>query len=247
MDKNDNNIRLNSEAEITNDHVSSLTLKKILALIIILAAALLLCLFRFKLPVVPSIVSVDFSIIAEIIASLAYGPIAGVVITILKFAIHTGLTEETFLSNFSNLFIESTFVVFIRIFYSAYIADQMRKNQEQNRKKAIFFGGLWAAIPTLIVQFFVQNYYLFPKIDWKYGNRGVTTEILIASYAETVEIIRAHLPQALQSLLPKVTEIWQAILFVNMPITFMKLMISTLIAIPIYLLTSSVLHFNSKN
>ena len=247
MDNKDNNIRLSSEAEFTNEHSSKISLKTVVAMIVLLAIALLLCFLKFRIPGFSSIISVDFSIIPGMIASIAYGPIAGVIITLLKSAIYTAFTEDTFYSNVSTFIIESVFVVFIDIFYSAYIADQFRKEQKINRKKAIFFAGIWASIPTLIVQFLVQRYFLFPKLAWNFRGRGITNEALIETYSNSVELIRSHLPAFLQNVIPKLTETWQAILFVNMPVTFVKLMISTLIAIPIYLLTAAALHFNSKN
>lgn len=243
---NDSNIRLQSEAEFTNERMSRAAMRRFIGLFILLAFALLLCVFRLKLPVVPSLIAVDFSVLPELIASIAYGPIAGLVVTLLKFAIHTALTENTFYSNVANFFIEGTFIVFAEIFYTAYLSDQFQKGQELNRSKALFRGSLWAIVPTLIVQFFIQQFYLFPKLDWNFRHQGITTASLIAAYANSVEIIRNHMPIALQGLLPKVTAIWQGIIFINFPITFVKLIIVILIAIPIYKSVSPALHLKSK-
>ena len=247
MDNKDSNIRLSSEAEFTNERSSKISLKTVLAMIVLLSVAMLLCFLKFRIPGFSSIISVDFSVIPGIIASIAYGPIAGIIITLLKSAIYTAFTEDTFYSNVTTFVIESVFVVFIDVFYSAYIADQMRKEEKLNRPKAIFFAGIWASIPTLIAQFLIQRYFLFPKLDWNFRSRGISTNVLIETYATSVELIRSHLPEFLQNIIPKITEIWQAIVFVNMPVTFVKLMISTAIVIPIYLLTAAALHFNSKN
>ena len=247
MENNNNdNIRLLSEAEFSNDRFRGKLLKVTMVLLILLGVALLLSFFKFKPPIVPSLISVDFSVLPELIASIAYGPIAGAVVCLLKFVVRTAIVSDTFYSNVSNFFIETTFIVFSQIFYEAYVSDRSNKGIEIKKSKAFMFGSFWGIIPATVVMFFVQRFYLFPKLDWNYRKVGVTTKSIIASYAESVEAIRAHLPAAIAGIIPKVTEIWHGILLINVPITIAKYIIVILVAAPLYSLLYPVLHFKTK-
>ena len=88
--------------------------------------------------------------------------------------------------------------------------------------------------------------FVFPKLDWNYRYNGYSTAEIIEKYASSLDAISKHLPEAIASALPKITEIWQGILFFNLPFTFVKLIIAMLITDLIYPIISPYLHFRKK-
>ena len=65
--------------------------------------------FSLKIPFMPSFISIEFSVFPELIATIAYGPIIGATVCLLKTAIHIGIVETALISDISSLLVEILF------------------------------------------------------------------------------------------------------------------------------------------
>ena len=221
-----------------------------LSIFIFTALSLGLCFLRFNMPLAPDFLSGDFSVLPELIASIAYGPIIGGVVCLLKFALHIIIVPTAWISDIANFFVEEAFILTASVFYLKKHFHRKKKNKNgktrQFRRKRIIIGSLIGIIPALIIQFITNYYFVFPMLEKYYGQYGYTQADILQKYASSLDAISKHLPQAIASALPKITEIWQGILFFNIPFTLVKLIIAMLVTALIYPIISPYLHFRKK-
>ena len=100
------------------------------------ALSLGLCFLRFNMPLAPDFLSGDFSVLPELIAAIAYGPIIGGVVCLLKFAIHMTIVPTAWISDIANLFVEEAFIITASVFYLKKHFHKKRKKQA-GQKKAV--------------------------------------------------------------------------------------------------------------
>ena len=236
----------NSENTLINANI----IRIILSTIVFTAVAVLLRFFPLQLPGIPSMFAVDFSVFPELLASIAYGPVIGVVVCLLKSLIHlvVDYRNVTAVPDISNFIVNASFVATAGLFYINSVAKAGKENGKEisyaKRGRLVFVSSMFAMIPSLIVQFFITNYYLFPSIAKQelYSQKFVLNE-----YITTLTIIRNHLPDVLKGLVPEISEIWQGIILVNFPITFIKTFIIASIIALLYPVLSPYLHFRKDN
>jgi len=218
------------------------------------AIAVILQLFSFHIPYTPEILTVDFSTLPELIGSIAYGPIIGVIICIVKNVIHMMIRNTSAVSDFSNMLLNSTFIFIAGMLYSRSMflgdknvvqpEDYKRKDYRRRRIfKSAFFGAIISAVP----QFFITSYISYPLLEKLYYNRGLTVEVLLEDYQVCYERVLRHLPQAISSLMPEMTNMARGIAFINLPVTFAKLFVVTVITAIIYKWISPFLHYRPKD
>jgi len=171
-------------------HVRALTVSAILA-----ASSVVLSLFGFSLPIVPSFLEIDFSDVPALLASFSLGPQYGVLVCLIKNIINfllTGLSKHAGVGNLSNFILSATFVAVAGVIYL------LRKN----RKMALlgsFIGAFAMALVCIPSNFFViyPIYYLI----------GMPKEAILGLY---------------QAILPSVQGILQGLLIFNAPFTLCK-------------------------
>ena len=221
-----------------------------LSIFVFTGLSLGLCFLRYNVPLAPDFLSGDFSVLPELIASIAYGPIIGGVVCLLKFALHIVIVPTAWISDIANLLVEEAFIITASLFYYKKKLHKKKKDKKgktrQFRRKRIIIGSLIGIIPALIIQFFMNKDFVFPWLEKQYGQYGYMKADVIQKYASSLESISKHLPEAIASALPKITEIWQGILFFNIPFTLVKLIIAMLITALIYPVISPYLHFRKK-
>ena len=221
-----------------------------LSIFVFTGLSLGLCFLRFNMPLAPDFLSGDFSVLPELIAAIAYGPIIGGAVCLLKFVLHIVIVPTAWISDIANLFVEEAFIITASVFYYKKQFHKKERNKQgkkrQYRRKRIIIGSLLGIIPALIIQFITNYYFVFPMLEKYYGQYGYTQADILQKYASSLDAISKHLPQAIASALPKITEIWQGILFFNLPFTLVKLIIAMLITALIYPIISPYLHFRKK-
>ncbi|MBE6741275.1 MAG: ECF transporter S component [Ruminococcaceae bacterium] len=236
----------NSENNLINNNI----IRIILSTIALTAFAILLRFFPLQLPGIPSIFAVDFSVFPELLASIAYGPVIGIIVCLLKSVIHTAISNNSFAPDISNFLINGVFVATAGLFYINSVAKSGKAEAKEisyaKRGKLVFISSMFAMIPSLIVQFFITNYYVFPALAKEYP-QYYSHEIVFSSYVTTLAVIRDHLPEALQGLVVKISEIWQGIILINFPITFLKTLIITIIISLAYPVMSPYMHFRKES
>ena len=219
-----------------------------LSIFIFTGVSLGFCFLRFHMPFAPDFIKFDISVFFELLAAIAYGPLIGGIICLLNFALHIVIVPEAFMSDLANFFVEETFILIASVYY--YRTDARKKDKDgktrRYRRKRIIIGSLLGIIPVPVIQFIGNKNHVFPWLSKHYAQYGYSEAEIIQKYASSIEEISRHLPKALASALPNITEMWQGILFFNVPTTFLKLLVISFITALIYPHISPYLHFRKK-
>lgn len=173
---------------------------------------------NFRLPLMPGMTKIDFSAVPELIAAVAFGPIAGVSIIIIKNALYVLIFQTTVLSSaISNVIIDSVFVftasaIYARgVFSPMAIERQMMQRREDPdnvkdpRGRSIFMGGLLGAIITTPISYFAATYIVYPLIFRWYGSKGYTEEYYVMLYNDALRALNSHLPAPLNGIITEIT------------------------------------------
>lgn len=169
------------------------------------AVGVVLQYLEISIPIMPSFIKLDFSDLPELIGAFAYGPVAGVVICLLRNLIHMAVSQSGFVGELSNFMLGAVFALTAGLIY--------KKNKT---KKGALIGGLSGAAAMAVVSVFTNNFIIYPLY---YSVLGFPEEAVLDMY---------------QALLPSVDSIFQALLIFNLPFTFVKALICVLFAMLIY-------------
>ena len=172
---------------------------------VLIAASVILQYIEFGLPIVPSFLKFDFSDLPALIGSFAYGPIAGVLICLLKNLIHLAVSQSGFVGELSNFILGSIFVGVAGLIYN-------RKKTKKNAIIACVVGSVAMAIVSVPSNYFI----IYPL----YYN--------VLNFPE-VAILGMY-----QLILPSTNSILEALVIFNLPFTLVKGLIDSLICILIY-------------
>lgn len=204
----------------------------------------------------PTFLSVEFSAIPEFIATLAFGPIVGVGIVIVKNVIHMIIAHPYVpVSEMSNIILDS-FFIFLggwlytrRMFNFKPSAPQKKVKGKDYRTRRILFAGFVGTIATTIASFFTTRFMAYPIIVRVYGSKSdsFSDVVILQSYQDAVVRIREAAP-ALGKLMPDIgTSFNRAILMFNVPMTFVKFAFITVIVALLYPPISDFLHYRVKS
>ena len=159
---------------------------------------------EISIPIIPNFIKLDFSDLPELIGAFAYGPVAGVIICLLRNLIHMAVSQSGFVGELSN-FILGVFALVAGLIY-----------KKMKTKKGAFIGGTTGAAAMAGISVFTNYFIIYPLY---YSVLGFPEEAVLGMY---------------QALLPSVENIFQALLIFNLPFTFVKAMICVIIAMIIY-------------
>lgn len=169
------------------------------------AVGVVLQYLEISIPIIPSFIKLDFSDLPELIGAFAYGPVAGVIICLLRNLIHMAVSQSGFVGELSNFILGAVFAVVAGLIY-----------QRKKTKTGAFIGGLVGALVMAAVSL-PSNYFLIYPLY--YNVLGFPEEAVLGMY---------------QAILPSVKNIMQGLLIFNVPFTFVKAMICVIIAMIIY-------------
>jgi riboflavin transporter FmnP len=153
----------------------------------------------------PSFIKLDFSDLPEIIGAFAYGPIAGVLIALLKNVIHRAVSQSGFVGELSNFILGAVFALVAGLVY-----------KKKKTKKRALIGGIVAAVVMALISLPSNYFIIYPLY---YNVVGFPEEAILAMY---------------QVLLPSVKNIAQALLIFNVPFTLVKGLISVAVTMLVY-------------
>lgn len=205
---------------------------------------------RYRIPFTPSFIALEFSLFFELISSIAYGPLIGLVVCVIKSAAMIVFSKGSEYSIVANFFVET---VFICIAGGYYFRKTFAKNAnyggdaKKRRRKRIFNGGIIAMPFALIIQYVTTLYYVYPRLQTNYAYYGYSAESMLKSYADSANAIASYLPEALRALVPEIKEMWQGVLLFNISISLIKMLIVVLAVMLIYPYISNWIHFRKKN
>lgn len=187
---------------VTRNNVK--TVRKLTVTAIMSALSFGLMMIDFSVPFMPAFIKFDVSELPALITAFAYGPVYGVVVCLLKNALHLPMSSTQFVGELSNFLMGAVFVFVAGLFYRI------------KRTRGFALIGSIAGNLAMAVACFVVNYFItYP----------IYMEILIPEQA----ILGMY-----QAILPSMDSIWKAILVFNVPFTFVKGLASVGITFLIY-------------
>lgn len=167
------------------------------------AVSFILMFLDFSVPLMPAFIKMDVSDLPALIGSFALGPVAGVIISLVKNLLHLFRTSTGGVGELSNFILSASFVLTAGLVYKF----------KKNRIGALIGSVLGAAIMAVISIF--SNYYLVYPLYEKF----MPIDQIIGAY---------------QAINPNVDGLMECLIKFNMPFTFVKAMICTLISFLIY-------------
>ncbi len=224
----------------------------IVVLAVLTAAACLIQYAQVKIPYFPRMLSIDFSAFPELIASLAYGPVFGILITIVKNILYMFASNSvSYGSILSNVILDSIFVTTGGWFYSRRMFSVNPKKNKKPvnkdlRKRRIIMGGIISTIITTFVSFFLTRFVSYPLIIKQFASNGVNDGLILKQYQDSLNLINSSHPELFSSAIPKIDSLTSAILIYNMPVTLLKYLLIAVVAAIVYPIISPYIHFRKN-
>ena len=185
---------------------SSKTLTRKIAISALLAAiGVILQMLEIPLPFIPSFIKLDFSDLPGFIGAFVCGPLAGVLITLIRNVIHIFMGSSAGIGELSNFILSASFVLTAGLIY-----------KKMPNIKGVLIGGVAGAVIMGIVSFPVNNFIIYPLY---YSVMGFPQEAILQMY---------------QAIRPSTKSIAEALIVFNVPFTIAKGLISVIITSIIY-------------
>lgn len=180
------------------------TVRKLTVTAIMSALSFGLMMIDFSVPIMPAFIKFDISELPALITAFAYGPGYGVLVCLLKNALHLPVSSTQFVGELSNFLMGAIFVFVAGLFYKI----------KRTRNFALI-GSLVGNLAMAVACFLVNYFITYP----------IYMEILIPEEA----ILGMY-----QAILPAMDSMWKSILVFNVPFTFVKGLASVGITFLIY-------------
>lgn len=190
-----------------------LTTNYLVKIAVLAAVARVVMFLEFPLPIFPGFLKMDFSDLVPLIGSLAMGPLAGVLVELVKCLVHVVNSTTGGVGDLANFIVGAAYVWSVGWFYQ----------RHKTKKGAII--GLTVGTLAMIAAGAVVNYFITIPL---YGLvMGWSEESIVGMGAAIFPAIRDKLT---------------LILFAFCPFNLMKGVILTLLALPLYKKVSPLLH-----
>ena len=168
------------------------------------AVAFILQYIEIAIPIMPAFIKFDFSDLPALIGAFAYGPLAGVLIELIKNLIHCAFSQSATVGELSNFILGAVFVGTAGVIYK----------HKKNKTTALIGGVVGSVVMGLVC--IPSNYFVVYPV---YYAAGFAEEAVLGMY---------------QLILPGVKNILQCLFVFNLPFTIVKGLISTAITMLIY-------------
>ena len=176
------------------------------------AVSAVLMMLSFNIPIMPSFIKMDFSELPALITAFSIGPIWGVAVCLIKNLINLPFTTTAGVGELSNFVLGALFVLPAGLIYQ--------------KKKTRVGALIGSAVGSLIMA--------VVSIPWNY----------FVTYPAFVKILNFPLTSILgmyQKINPDVNGLWGALLVFNLPYTFCKGLVISLLTFLIYKRLSPIL------
>jgi len=180
---------------------------------ILSAIAFVLQYLEIPVPIMPYFIKFDFSDLPALIGAFAYGPLAGVIVELIKNLIHCAVSQSWGVGELSNFLLGAVFALVAGFIY-----------KYNKSKKGAIIGALVASVVMGIISFPLNLWVVYP------------------TYYLFFENGEADILSVYQGLLPFMKSIPQSLLVFNLPFTIVKGLISAIITMFIYKPLSPILH-----
>ena len=153
---------------------------------------------------------------AVTVSALSMGPVAGVLVCLLKNLLHLAISHTMWVGELSNFILGASFVVTVGLIY-----------KKHKTKKGAIIALLSGAVIMSLVGV-VSNYFIIYPL---YDKLAFPMEVIIGMYT---------------AILPGITSLLPALLVFNLPFTFVKAMVSVVVTLFIYKPLSPIIKGNYK-
>lgn len=203
-----------SDAKLLHREKSRALSTNYLVKVAVLAAIARVVMFlEFPLPIFPTFLKLDFSDLIPLLGGLAMGPLAGVLIELMKNLLHLLNSTTGGVGDIANFAVGAAYVFFVSYFYK----------RHKSKKGALT--GLVAGIFAMVLAAGLVNYFI--TVPLYAIVLGLSTDAIVGMSAAVIPAIHDKLT---------------LILFAFCPFTFLKGILLTLIALPLYKHVSPLLH-----
>lgn len=174
----------------------------------------ILQMFEFPIPIFPGFLQLDFSDLPAIIGAFAMGPVAGVLVQLIKNLLHLIFKNQTAgVGELANFICGASYVIVAGAIY------QIKKS-----KKSAVFGMVAGTLFMTLVVSLCDYYFLFPM------------------FAKALKFPVEAIVGMASALNPKVVDMKTTILYSVVPFNLLKGLIMSLITLAVYKRVSSILH-----
>ncbi|MFV0466991.1 MAG: ECF transporter S component [Lachnospiraceae bacterium] len=169
------------------------------------AVSFILMFFEFWVPFTPSFLKMDFSDLPALIGTFTFGPVCGILVTLIKNLLHLTTTQSGGVGELSNFLLGVAFVLPAGLIYK-------RKRTKKGALIASLTGAVIMAISSIFINYFLiyPFYTAFMQMD---------TNAIISAY---------------QLIIPSIDNLLEALVYINLPFTFIKAMFSVIVTFVLY-------------
>ncbi len=177
---------INTAAQTTNRKDASISTRVVAGAGMLAAAACVLQYLEFPIPLMPPFIKFDFSDLPALVGAFAYGPVAGILIELVKNLIHCAASQSFTVGELSNFILGAAFTFTAGLVYK----------QEKNKKTALIGGVLGAVIMGLVS--LPSNYFVVYPFYYNF----MPEEVVLAAYQKILPSITSILQSLLVFNLP---------------------------------------------
>ena len=171
----------------------------------------ILMLLDFSVPFMPSFISFDVSELPSLITSFTFGPVYGVLSCLIKNLLHVFISRTLTVGELSNFILGAVFVFTAGIIY-----------KHKKTRIGALIGSLSGSVAMAVVGVFSNYFIVYPA----YAKLYMPMEVILGMY---------------KAILPTVGNLWEALLIFNLPFTFVKGLVASIICFFIYKKLSPIL------
>ena len=186
--------------------------RKMAAIAMMGAVGFVLMFMEISVPIMPVFIKLDFCELPAVLASFAYGPVAGIAVCLLKNALHLLVTNTAGVGELSNFLLGIFFVVPAGLIY----------RKSHTRKGALIGAGV-GCVAYALASVPINYFLIYPM----FGQFVMPLPVILGMY---------------QTLNPNVETLWQALTQFNLPFNFAKEVLVSAITFLVYKKLSPILH-----
>lgn len=179
--------------------------RKLAVIAVMGAVAAVLMLLSFSLPIIPSFIKMDFSELPALIAAFSMGPLAGVGVCFVKNLVNVFLTTTAGVGELCNFLLGAAFMVPAGLIY-----------KKHNSLKGAMIASLAGAAVMAVISLPVNYFLTYPAYS---QFLGFPTEAILDLY---------------RAINPNVNTLFEALLWFNVPFTFVKGLCDVLLTFLVY-------------
>lgn len=242
------------EAETTPDDNRRASQIVVTASIIIVMQIIAIAInsLNLKFSFFPSFLSMEFSAIPEFIVAIAYGPVFGMAISLIKNVFHMILHQPSYISEMQNFILDTVYVfiggwIYTRRMFNFKATQKTDSRWNARRTRRILFAGSVGTAATTMACYFATRYVSYPLLFSRFADYGYNEKAFMYAYQESLDKINAHLPSFLSGRVTTIDSIPHAIMLYNVPMTIIKFLFITVAVAILYPPITDFLHYRVKS